>query len=59
MIANSLAKDDINSQKLLPFSPSSTVLLEFTKETKNLVSTDLYVQLYVNDQPVKTALCGG
>ena len=59
MIANSLAKDDENAQNLLPFSPSSTVLLEFTKETKNIVSSDLYVQLYINDQPVKTSLCGG
>lgn len=60
LIASSLAKDDVNAQNLLPFSPSSTVLLEFTKETKNLgMSYDLYAQLYVNDQPVKTALCGG
>ena len=61
LIASRISSKDLLDQKLTPFKPSSTVLLELTREKASVVSLtyDLYVQLYINDQPVKTDLCPG
>lgn len=56
LIAGSLAKD-MSSQ--LPFGPSSTVLLEVTEDAGMLsLTSSLMVRLLINDEEVKTNLCG-
>lgn len=50
-------KDQVTS--MLPFTPSSTIILElFADDNIVFSATELSVKLYINDQEVKTPYCG-
>jgi hypothetical protein len=44
-------------QGMLPFTPSSTIILEMYSDDGFFAATELTVKLYINDQEVPTHLC--
>jgi len=57
MIAFALSEDD-ETKTQMPLVPSSTVILEFYA-VDNQGTPEMMVDLFVNDQQVKPAFCGG